>query len=173
MPRPRKPLLARVASLLSVSETELQSLLDSWPSPTPGHHRCLHGSERIKDGASTRTVVSAIFELILDRPLHKSWRPYRLCGIATCRNPLHYELRTIHHVDGTASENLPMRCFQIDLANQLAGAVEDDPEDVIDTVLAIEGGREMTPDELHERTTGIYSPSQYATALEAIHAQGL
>ncbi|NBB16293.1 hypothetical protein GVN21_13080 [Caulobacter sp. SLTY] len=173
MSRPSKPLLARVASLLAVSEQELQTLLDSWPTPTASQYQCLHGPVVIKHGRSTRRTISAIFELILDRPLHKSWRPTRLCGIETCRNPLHYELRTIHHVDGTVSEPLPMRCFQIDLAQQLAGEVEDDPEDVIDTLLAIEGGRDMTPDELHERTAGIYSPSQYAAALEAIHAEGL
>ncbi|NBB16292.1 hypothetical protein GVN21_13075 [Caulobacter sp. SLTY] len=138
---------------------------------------CMAGSQTIRTstptGGSTRTTIGALFELILDRPLHKSWRPIRLCASPDCRNPLHYELTVINHTDGTIGENLPLRCFRNHLAQQLAGEVEDDPEDVIDTVLSVDGGRDMTPEALSERFMGGYTPAQFAEALKAIRAQGL
>lgn len=139
MSRPTTPLLARLANLLSVSEPELQSNMDAWPVVEPHKHTCMAGPRNLIIAGKTRTLISALFELILEEPLHPSWRPFRLCGIETCRNLLHYELRTVHHCDGTISEDLPIRCFRAGSDAAMADAVEDDPEDVIDTVLTVEG----------------------------------
>lgn len=173
MARPRIPMLTRLARLLSVSEAELQTTLDSWPTERAHDYPCMPGPAAIRATGSTRTTIGALFELILEQPLHKSWRPLRLCASHTCRNPLHYELTIINHVDGTVAENLPMRCYRNQLAQQLAGEVEDDPEDVIDTVLSVDGGPDMTPEALNERFMNIYSVGQFADALKAIRSQGL
>lgn len=119
-----------------------------------------------------QTTIRVIFELIYEQPMHKSWKLRRVCHNPDCLNPHHWQPEMIFRVDGTTTVPLPPRTYEIRGIVSFAD-LPTDPEDVIDTVLGIEDGRRMTPDELEDYTKGLYTAEEFATALIRIRAEGL
>jgi len=117
-------------------------------------------------------TVRVLFELIYGEPMHPSWKLKRLCHNPDCRTPHHWQPEMIFRVDGTVTVPLPPRTWDIRGITSFAD-LPTDPEEVIDTVLGIEGGRQMTPEQLWEYTERNYEIEDFAAALVRIRAEGL
>lgn len=170
--RPRKSPLARIAGLLSIPPEFLQSTLDEWPSNTALLKPCLEGPQLVWHDGRTQPTVRVLFELIYGEPMHPTWKLKRLCHNPECRTPHHWQPEMIFRVDGTVTVPLPSRTWDIRGITSFAD-LPTDPEEVIDTVLGIEGGRQMTPEQLWEYTERNYEIEDFAAALERIRAEGL
>ncbi len=115
-------------------------------------------------------LARVIFELIFDQPMHPTWKLRRLCANEDCRQPHHHRVELVYRVNEIA-EPLPGRVWvPRDIAVQ---DLPNAPEEVIDTVLMYEGGRDMTPEQLVERSKGFATADEFAIALERIHTEGL
>lgn len=167
--RPKSPLLARLANLLSVTEGHLRSTLDGWPTSTAQFEPCIDGPQLVKYEGRAHTTVRVLFEIIFDQPLHKTWKLKRLCGRRECVNPLHFRVEHIFRSDGTKLEPLPARCYRLAILGEEPTSIDD----VIDTILSIDDGRTMSPDEHVGYWNGLYNADEFAIALERIRAEGL
>ena len=63
--RPKSPLLARLARLLDLNETDLSSAIEHWPNPF--YSKCIQGPASIWLGKSV-PPMRAIFEIITASP---------------------------------------------------------------------------------------------------------
>lgn len=169
--RPRKPLLARMASLLSVPEEFLRSTINEWKSSTPLLYPCIEGPRLTHHDGRAQPLVRVLFELILGEPMHPTWRLRRLCANLDCCQPHHFEPEMIFRTDGRQTEPLPPRALIP--RDFMVLEQQSDPEEVVDTVLMYEDGRTLTPEQLVERCGGAYSADEFITALARIRAEGL
>lgn len=170
--RPRQSPVARIARLIGVPTDFLQSTLDAWPSSTGLIRPCLEGPKLIWHDGRTQPTVRVLFELIYDQPMHPTWKLRRICHSPECRTPHHWQPEMIFRADGTVPVPLPPRTYDFHDMSALMD-LPNDPEEVIDTVLMYEGGRNMTPEQLVERSNGFATAEEFATALERIRAEGL
>lgn len=154
-----------------MADCELQSTLHNWPKPTGLQENCILGPKLMHHEGRAQTTVRVIFELIYDQPMHKTWKLRRLCWNPDCVNPHHWQPELTFRADGTTTVPLPPRTYAIRVAS--TSELPTDPEEVIDTVLMYEGGRDMTPEQLVEKTHGDYTIDDFVAALARIRAEGL
>lgn len=134
---------------------------ETWPDVT---QPCWEGPALIFEGGRPQTTVRVLLTLIFDIPeLHVTWRAQRLCVNPKCRNPHHHMLKLINSRSGTAPQPLPPVVMEMKALEIEESA--DELQDVVDTILMIDNGRDMTPAELCVRFSDAYTEEQFSEAL--------
>lgn len=127
------------------------------------------GPAKAWHNGNAQPLPRIVFELILEQPVHASWRLRKFCPTRNCAQPHHHKLSTVVPLDGSSMEPLPPRAFAAEISFDMD---EFDVEGAIDTVLSRDDGRELDPASLHALYP-VYSEEEFAAALAEIRAQRL
>lgn len=188
--RRKEPIIQRLSRIL---DRDLASELRAASYPDPGLP-CWAGPRYVFEGgrphATARVVFTQLYSERIQRarsgligdpvsqiPLeHLGVEPEildidprhhvrRTCSTTNCCNPHHHQLQVVWNTSGEAPPPIP---FEF-----LIMPEPDDLNDAIDTILMIEEGRSLSPQQLVERFSAAYDEETFARALEVIREQGL
>lgn len=173
--RPKLPLAIRIAKATGVDVQVVEETLQS--EPQPGHGDCWPWAGAVakltpvlKLAGKSQPVRRLLLEAVYGQPMHPRWLAKRICPNVFCVQPNHSQLIRTAWPD---CPRLPRR----------GGGTEDDPpaaalqleglslDDMIDMILSLDDGRELSAEELASRFDEPVTLTR--TALEEIRAQGL